>query len=377
VPSPINKKPVQKKKLGPPVADEKVVLSRFKGALLGLCVGDALGLPMDLRQTVTEPFPKLNDGPYTEMRAPNTGRVGQVGWVSEIAESLASSLRNEQAYDILAVAKSYRKYQNLTWPTGAESEDSNESFKPPQAFADAMLQLEDGRHPDFTGFKVWLEGQQRIRDAGALPRALVLGAFYSHPSMRVVRHEAIADDTAMTHFDPLCQLISTTLGALVAEAIHSPLECLDTPGILKLLETELSFAAATLGRKHSDWVMQFKDCADWLREDIAASKEDDPFLYGPELYLFRPVPPSARVVFRLALWELFHAQTLEAALVDVMNRGGDADLNTSVVGALFGSIYSEKAIPERWKEPVMECRIAGRTLWHPSNLMTLMPKRAS
>ena len=113
-----------------------------------------------------------------------------------------------------------------------------------------------------------------------------------------------------------------------------------------------------------------KDAADWLRSDIKAAQDDDPMLYGPDLHLHLQ---ESHVRLRLSLWELWHAPTFEAALIDVVNRGGDADTNAAVVGALMGAVHGESTIPEQWATPVLEVNGQGPLFgkYHPRELMTL------
>lgn len=40
----------------------------------------------------------------------------------------------------------------------------------------------------------------------------------------------------------------------------------------------------------------------------------------------------------------------EAALISVVNMGGDADTNGAIAGGLLGAAYGESALPERWTE---------------------------
>jgi hypothetical protein len=106
------------------------------------------------------------------------------------------------------------------------------------------------------------------------------------------------------------------------------------------------------------------------------AQERDPMLYGPELHLWNHAG-QVRTALRLALWEFFHAPTFEAGLLDVVNRGGDADVNAAITGALLGALYGVGAIPERWSTPVLELPgglWASGPLWenyHPSLLMPL------
>lgn len=45
---------------------------------------------------------------------------------------------------------------------------------------------------------------------------------------------------------------------------------------------------------------------------------------------------------------LFERDGFEACLIDVVNRGGDADTTGAIAGMLAGALYGPKALPERW-----------------------------
>src|SRR6185312_17217461 len=108
-------------------------------------------------------------------------------------------------------------------------------------------------------------------------------------------------------------------------------------------------------------------CSD-LAADLAAARRDDPDLYG-DLHLHGSAG-FVRVAFRLAYWELWHAPSFEGALVDVVNRGGDADTNAAITGALLGACYGEGAIPSEWTKAVLE--FPGRDGLHPRTLLGLV-----
>ena len=339
----------------PTVASAEQIRSRQKGALLGLAVGEAMGIRNEQRNLPSSMFPELNDGPLQEPRGGGRFELapGQVTWGSEMAMVLSSTLRNLRRYNLFETGKSYAH-----WMPGA--------IEVPEPVKAALDQILEGRSPEYSGRRVWLEGFQKVRDNAALARTAPIGVFFH--SRREERLHASLEDTAMTHFDPICQLASATFNGIVAAAIAAPGERLDPADLLKVAEAELSLAAATLGRKESDWVSQTKDAADWLREDLKWAQQDDPELYGPDLHLFFPWPTLLRTTYRLAFWELFHAPSLEAAIIDVVNRGGDADTNAAITGALFGAIFGESAVPQAWVERVMEARGSA---YHPRNLVTL------
>jgi ADP-ribosyl-[dinitrogen reductase] hydrolase len=65
----------------------------------------------------------------------------------------------------------------------------------------------------------------------------------------------------------------------------------------------------------------------------------------------RPVEnPSGWIVHTLqAVFQAFFAHdTFEAVLLDVVNRGGDADTTGAIAGMLAGACYGVEAIPRRW-----------------------------
>jgi ADP-ribosyl-[dinitrogen reductase] hydrolase len=45
---------------------------------------------------------------------------------------------------------------------------------------------------------------------------------------------------------------------------------------------------------------------------------------------------------------LFGTDSFESALVEVVNRGGDADTTGSILGMVAGALYGVGPIPKRW-----------------------------
>lgn len=345
-------------------ADEATRLTRSRGALLGLAVGEALGIPNEFRSVAAPDFPTFAE--YPVMEPMGGGRLelkrGQTTWGTQMAVCLATVLRKLRRYDLKETAKAY-----VQWMPSAT--EVPESFKP------VAVLIEDGRWLETVGFRVWLESGQRAADNLALARTAVLAVFFQKPAHREARVRATLDDTALTNFAPICQLASATLSGVIAAAIMSPAERIEPKELLKIIETELSYAAALLGREQPDWVQRVKEAADTLREDLKAAQDPDPQLYGPELVIFHQ-PTRVRLAFRLAFWELFHAPSFEVGVRDAANRGGDADTNAAITGALLGAVFGEKSIPAEWAERVLEALgpVSESTLWtvyHPRFLLNL------
>ncbi len=354
------RKPLKKGK-GPLEVTESQRLNRSRGALLGLAVGEALGVPFEFRNIPAPDFPTPSDVPRD---ATGGGRLelkpGQTTWGTQMAIVLANSLRASRAYELVPVAKGY-----LEW--------SQYAVEVPEIVKQALDLIADNRHPENTGYRVWLDNGQKPKDNGPLARTVPIGVFFSKD--RMGRFNATVEDVHITHFAPQVTLACLTFNGVIAAAIQAGGDRLSNADIVKVAETELSFAASELGKRDSNWVQMVRDSADWLREDLRYAQASDPELYGPELHLFHPNPTWVRIAFRLAFWELFHAPSFEAGILDVVNRGGDADTNAAITGALMGAVYGERAIPQMWQEQVLEAlgHMAG-ILWeayHPRFLLNL------
>ncbi len=78
----------------------------------------------------------------------------------------------------------------------------------------------------------------------------------------------------------------------------------------------------------------------------ALAEADQRFVYDRK----RVDNPSGFIVdaLRAVFQSLFATDGLEPALVDVVNRGGDADTTGAILGMIAGALYGPTAIPRRW-----------------------------
>jgi ADP-ribosylglycohydrolase len=180
--------------------------------------------------------------------------------------------------------------------------------------------------------------------------------------------------------DPRCQLACVAFNASIAAAIRGEAE-LSTEALVEAAERELLVGAPLLTRGWEDLMVEANQAVQDLKEDLRLARQPDPELYGPELHLTQSHKAGfVRVAFRLAYWELLHAPSFEAAMVDITNRGGDADTNAAIAGALLGAFHGEDAIPAEWRAQVLGA-LQGRALdplwttYHPRVLMQLVEAR--
>ena len=81
------------------------------------------------------------------------------------------------------------------------------------------------------------------------------------------------------------------------------------------------------------------------------------------------VADTLRAVFQA----LFDTDDFESCLVDVVNRGGDADTTGAIAGMLAGALYGLEGIPARWREALepatrRDCEAQARALVGPGRL---------
>ena len=347
--------PLPRKNAAPPV-DLKP--ARARGALLGLAIGDALGTTNEFKRLAAPPFPKLADGPVIEPIGGGPFRVkpGQVTDDTQMATCLAASLRGCDGFSAEDALGRYRAWQKHAFDIGNQTASA----------------LSSGLPADLCGKNVWLESGRSAAGNGSLMRTAPIGVFYSgNPAERT---RASLEDSALTHFDPRCQLACAAFNGAIAFCLNAK-----TPpkpeAVLAATQSALTLAAATLAKGAREYIREVQDAAEVLKLDLSFAKKEDPEVYGPELKLFE-MQGFVRVAFRLAFWELCHAPTLEAGLVDIANRGGDADTNAAITGALLGAFHGEEAIPARWRTTVLEALAesgsALATLYHPRQLLLLV-----
>jgi ADP-ribosyl-[dinitrogen reductase] hydrolase len=185
--------------------------------------------------------------------------------------------------------------------------------------ARALSRIRDGDTWDDAGRQGWEESAEGENAGnGSVMRAPPLAVAFSDDEARLV--EASETSSRITHADPRC-----TAGCAVLNLTLAGL-CSGVTDDTAPLTTALDRVAppAVLG--------------DALRPVVTGglSSED--------------LRSTGYVVDTLqtALWYGLHAESPEAALVDVVNMGGDADTVGAVTGAVVGARFGADALPERW-----------------------------
>ncbi|MBL8897804.1 MAG: ADP-ribosylglycohydrolase family protein [Planctomycetes bacterium] len=333
--------------------------------LLGLAVGDAFGTTLEFATLPERPFGPLLTGPHREIQGggPFSLRPGLVTDDTQMASCLAESLRACRGFDLRDVVARYRSWVVQAFDVGNQT-------------AEALARIARGSAPEHAAREHWsaVRGRKPAGN-GALMRCAPIAVLLRDPEAR--RAAALAD-ASVTHFDPRCQLASCAYVAALAAACAAaarPFSLEQKRAHLEaVLGAELERSAEALAQSEPTLRREVEAARHLLLEDLRLARCADPELYADEVHLQR-AQGFVRVAFRLALWEAFHAPDFESGLLDIVNRGGDADTNGAIAGALLGALHG--SIPERWCRTVLDVVPASalEERFHPRRLLALLSQR--
>ena len=277
------------------------MLSRAQGCLLGQLSGDALGSLVEF-QTPEEIHRRYPDG-VRELADGGTFNTiaGQPTDDSEMALLLARMLVERKTYDVNGARDSY-----VYWLSSGPFDCGNT----------ISSALRGRKNPD-------------SQANGAMMRISPLGIFGAIHSLEQVAEWA-RQDADLTHPNPVCVQANALYAMAIADAIQ------DGPAPHDLYECVVS------------WATDLKVVPALL--DAVMTAADEP----PRDFVHKQ--GWVLIAFRNTLWQLLHAPSLEAGVVDTVMRGGDTDTNAAICGALLGAVYGLDAMPAQWVDTVLNCR---------------------
>jgi ADP-ribosyl-[dinitrogen reductase] hydrolase len=281
------------------------LVSRARGALLGLVAGNQLGVPTEhlgtpeaIRQAfphgVTDLAPPPKNSPYDDDAA--------------MTLLLGESLLAQQGFDAADVGRRWVKWMKVDGRgIGVTTRR-------------ALTLIDRGREPFEAGRLVYEENPRRAAGNGSVMRCLPVALRYHDDVDRLIR--VSTQQAAITHADERC-----TWGAAVVNL-----------AVRELLHGNIYFVEEVLHRVGDRAPRALRDA---LHRVPRESEADLPVaVAGEHGYVVHCV--------EIACWFATHDRSLEEALVYLAQAGGDTDTNAAVAGALLGARYGETALPPRW-----------------------------
>ena len=295
--------------LDPYVHMADVRQDRYRGCLLGLAVGDAVG-------TAVEFQPRGSFAPLTDMLGGGPFALQPGQWTDDtsMALCLAASLLDADGFD---AEDQLRRY--LRWRDEGYMSSNGRCFDIGRTVDDALRRYEESGEV--------LAGSTHPRAAGngCIMRLAPVPMFFGGDREQAVHYAAESSRTT-----------------------HGAAECLDACRLLAAMLCE-AFDGAD-----KDALLLGQEGLRLSEPAIAALAEG--------AYFDKPVETirgSGYVVecLEAALWCFHHTDSFEAAVLTAANLGDDADTTAAVCGQLAGAYYGIEGIPARWLQ-----KLAARSM---------------
>jgi len=282
----------------------KVPRDRFRGALLGLAVGDALGAPAEF---MTPEQVRDHYGVLADMVGGGCHEVqpGEATDATDMMLALAESLASVGVFDPEDIVRRYR-----AWFHAGPSDVSLTTRT-------VMLALAAGTPWDLASRRAYEILGFPTAGNGSIMRCAPIALRFYHDAE--TRRLVSLRESTLTHFDHLAGWACVAFNELLVAAMAGRLDE-GLPAIAAALDEEDSRVANA------------------LRQAVEAEPGE--------------IQVAAFVLDTLksALWAVLHTSSFEDALIEIVNRGDDCDTVGAVTGALAGALYGADAIPSRWLE---------------------------
>lgn len=282
------------------------LLSRFEGCLLGLAVGDALGMPAEFlsREEVRRRYIVLDEMVDAWLPA---GSITDDGMQAlALAESLVAHggfNADDFAARLLAWLRSHPPDVGIHTRRVLSLMDSGLDWR------EASAQVESRYAPETAG-------------NGSLMRCAPIALRYYRDIPAVI--EFSKEQSRVTHAHPLAQYACAFYNTALAYVL--------------------------LGNSRESAIEQALAVLPDLPEAIRQVVQDAPTKTADTLSASGFVLDT----LQCALWAFLRFDNLHDALVAVVNLGNDADTNGAVAGALLGAHYGVEAIPDKWANKLTE-----------------------
>jgi ADP-ribosyl-[dinitrogen reductase] hydrolase len=278
---------------------------RYKGALFGLAVCDALGAPVEFLDR--DSFVQITD---FEVRDHPDLKLGYFTDDTSMALCLADSLIYSKGFKPID-----QMYRYLRW--------YNEGFLSPAGYAFGIGNSTHDAIQNFIENKEPFAGSVHPQTAGngSLMRLVAIPLLYRRDVKNAIYYAG--ESSRVTHQAPLAVMACKFYSYLIVMALQDK----------------------TKARILDDHSHKFP----WLLDEILTIAK------GSYKNLRREqVKDTGFVVHTLeaALWAFYHSDNFEEGAILAVNLGGDADTIGAVYGQLAGAYYGYDDIPKQWTKNI-------------------------
>jgi len=292
--------------------------NKIIGGLLGLCIGDALGVPVEFKSRNA-----LKVNPVTDMIGYGTHNQPPGTWSddSSLAFCLAESLCNRP--NIQDIANRFVKwlYEGYWTPYGKVFDVGNTTHTAISRLKNGINPLEAGPNDEFSNGN------------GSLMRILPL-AFYLEKSDREQQFEITHQASRLTHGHLRSQM---ACGIYIQVAIN-----LLKGNTFKVAYERMKDSVSDYYSKQP-YVAEFHNFRRIVESNISELPEE-------------AIKSSGYVIDTLeaSLWCLLNNNSYTDTVLTAVNLGGDTDTTGAVAGGLAGIYYGYEGLPQKWISKIIK-----------------------
>lgn len=287
--------------------------NRFRGCLVGLAAGDALGTTLEFCPPGT--FKPIDDmigsGPF-QLKA------GQWTDDTSMALCLAESLIKSDGYDVKDQMKRY-----LDWMNNGHLSSIGWCFDIGRTTLNALKEFEQSGNP-YAGSTA-----NNSQANGSMMRLAPVPMYYLNQGIQAIAMSA--DSSRTTHAHPVCLDACRYLGALIVGALNGQ-------------EKDVLLNNHNLLIDEQYWI---DNPLSFEIEAVAKGSFKKP-LDTDEIAGIGYVAKSLEA----ALWAFFHSTSFEDGALLAVNLGDDADTTGAIYGQLAGAFYGIDNIPGSWRDKI-------------------------
>jgi ADP-ribosylglycohydrolase len=300
---------------------------RFRAAVIGFAVGDALGFPY--RGLPPQQRTRLRDVTDEFASKPRARFAkGQFSDDTQVMLALAESVAREKKID----GKSAAAHLAWLWQEGV-------ILQPPASLTHAVEALVRGTPWMGAGAPVG------IRDPSCLSRGLVVGLWSDAGPVRIAHDAGVL--TVITHKDPICS-------AAVAAYARAMQICLSgEPFTPQFFCEQVATAASSCDGDFADELFYLTRALSWDADRALAALRR---ISVPQAVLDAEpgLPAHVTPVLLTAFYACLKVpHDFRQALSLVLHAGGEVDIATAITASLMGANLGSEAIPARLRKNVL------------------------
>lgn len=285
----------------------KLELDRYKGSLVGLAVGDAIG-------TTVEFSTPGSFRPVEDMVGGGVFRLQAGQWTDDtsMALCLAESLVESDGFIPIDQMERYTKWRHEGYlsSTGVCFDIGNATAIALSRFAMTGEGYSGSTNPSSAG-------------NGSIMRLSPVPLFYAADMREAIKYSALSSKTT-----------------------HAAEECVDGCRLMA------AYILAGLHGWSKERMLEPSAFEEWF-EGEALTPAIAAILSGSYKVKEPPVIQGSGYVVKsleAAMWAFYRTDSFEEGVLLAVNLGDDADTTGAVYGQIAGAFYGLKSIPERWRE---------------------------